>query len=188
MARSMMDQINHLLRPLRTRVANLVARATVQLVDDDKAMQSVQLGVLAGEDVDDGERFQPYGLSSVPLAGAEAVVVFPGGDRGHPLVVAVDDRRHRPTGLEAGEVAVYNNAGAQVLLTKDGDIVVTPAPGRHVLLGSEAATAAAALATELADLKTRIAAWIPVPMDGGASLKPVFAAWPTPGATKVKAE
>lgn len=32
----------------------------------------------------------------------------------------------------------------------------------------------------LADLKTKIAAWVPVPNDGGASLKAIFSAWATP--------
>lgn len=189
--RDMLRQLQHLLRPLANRVANSIARGVVQLVNDERMMQLVQLGVLEGETVEGdtgAEHFQPYGFSSVPLTGAEAVVVFPNGDRSHPLVVTVSDRRHRPTGGEPGEVTVHNHNGATVTLTADGDIVATPATGRHVLLGSASASLPPALAAELADLKARIAAWVPVPNDGGASLKPVFAAWPVPGATKVKLE
>jgi len=131
-SRDLLDQLRHLLRPLSTRIANSIARAVVQVVADGSKLQVLQLGVLEGEDVDDGERFQAYGFSSVPLAGAEAVVLFPNGDRGHPLVVAVDDRRHRPTGGEPGEVTVYNDKGATVKITRDGDIIITPAPGKTV--------------------------------------------------------
>lgn len=138
--RQTLDQIRHILRPLSTRTANMVARAIVQLVNDGRKLQLLQLGVLEGETVDDAEHFQPYGFSSVPLAGAEAVAVFPNGDRSHPLVVAVSDRRYRPTGGEPGEVTVYNHTGAKVTITKDGDIEATPAPGREVFIRSDGGT------------------------------------------------
>jgi len=139
--REMLDQFSRLLRPLQTRIANSIARAVVQLVDDGKKLQLVQLGVLAGEDVDDAERFQNYGFSSVPLAGAEAVVLFPGGDRAHPLLLAVDDRRHRPTGSQPGEVTVYHHTGAKIHFQDDGDIEVQPAPGREVFIRSSGGSA-----------------------------------------------
>jgi phage baseplate assembly protein V len=132
--RDLLRQFDRLLSPLRTKMANMIARGVVKGVGDGSTLQRLQLGVLSDETVDDGERFQSYGFSSVPLSGAEAVVVFPGGNRDHPLVIAVDDRRHRPTGLEAGEVAVYTSAGARILLTKDGDIVVSAAAGRKVMV------------------------------------------------------
>lgn len=128
--RDLVEQLRrHLIRPLSVRIANAIARAVVQGVNDGTKLQSVQLGVLDGETIDDGERFQQYGFTSVPIAGAEAVVLFPNGDRGHPLVVAVDDRRYRPNGWEPGEVGVYNFAGAVVKLTKDGNVIISAAPG-----------------------------------------------------------
>lgn len=132
--RDLLQQLSHLLRPLRVQLHNLVARAVVQVVNDSAKLQSVQLGVLDGEDIDDGERFQQYGFTSVPMPGAEAVVVFPAGDRGHPLVVAVDDRRYRLTGLTGGEVAIYHKDGAKVLLKDGGDIEITAAPGGQVIV------------------------------------------------------
>ena len=132
--RETLSQLSHLLRPLATRLANTVARAVVQLVDDDKKRQLAQLGVLAGETVDGAEHFQPYGFSSVPLAGAEAVVVFPNGDRSHPLVVATSDNRHRPTGGEPGQVTMHHYKGAKVTMLENGDIEVTPGPSGEVLV------------------------------------------------------
>jgi phage baseplate assembly protein V len=139
MARETLDQLRRLLRPLQVRVANSIARAVVQLVDDSTKLQLVQLGVLAGEVLDDAERFQEYGFTSVPLPGAEAVVIFPNGDRAHPLVVAVDDRRYRPSGGAPGEVTVYNHAGATIRLLANGDIELEPGSGGEVRAGGGAA-------------------------------------------------
>jgi phage baseplate assembly protein V len=132
--RETLKQIRELIRPLSTRIANGAARAVVELTDDGPKLQLLQVGVLAGETLDDAEHFQPYGFSSVPLGGAEAVVVFPNGDRAHPLVVVVSDRRYRPVGGEPGEVTVYNHTGAKVTITKDGDIKIQAAAGREVLV------------------------------------------------------
>lgn len=136
MKRDALDDLRHLLRPLATRVANTIARGVVQLVNDGTKLQLLQLGVLAGETVEGdkgAEHFQPYGFSSVPLVGAEAVVIFPNGDRSHPLVIATSDRRYRPIAGQPGEVVVYNNTGAKITITKDGDIKIQAATGRQIL-------------------------------------------------------
>lgn len=153
--RDTLRQLDHLLRPLRTRLANAVARAVVKLVSDVTKMQELQVGVLDGETVEGAEHFQPYGFSSVPLAGAEGVALFPNGDRGHPLVVAVADRRYRPTGGEAGEVTVYSKTGARVRLLASGDIEIQPAPGGEVFVRQDGGSAVA-LATK-ADLDAVVA-------------------------------
>lgn len=128
-------QIGHLIRPLATRSANMIARATLQLVDDTKKLQRIQIGGVLGGPYPDVEYVQPYGFSSVPLAGADTVVtIFPNGDRSHPIVVAVADRRYRPTGGDPGDVNLYHYTGARFRMTKDGDILVRAAPGRDVLV------------------------------------------------------
>lgn len=151
---SLLDQIGHLLRPIKTRMANMVARAVINNVDDTKKMQLLQLGVLSGEDVEDGEHFHPYGFTSVPLTGAEAIVLFPNGDRAHPIVISVADRRHRPTGMQPGEVVIHNHNGANVKITVNGDIEAVPATGREVRIGSASATDPVALKSDLTALKT----------------------------------
>lgn len=140
-SREILDQLRHLLRPIAVRAANTVARGVVRIVDDSTKMQLVQIGVLAGETIDNAEHFQPYGFSSVPLAGAEHVTVFPNGDRSHPLTIAVADRRYKPTGRQPGDVTMHHYAGAQITMTKDGDIEVQPAPGRQVFVRSAGGTA-----------------------------------------------
>jgi phage baseplate assembly protein V len=128
---------------LKLKINSILSRAVVSRVDDSSELQELQLDILAGETRSGLERFQNYGFSSVPLSGSEAVALFVGGHRDHGLVVAVDDRRYRPTGLEAGEVAVYHHGGAQILLKNDGSVEIN-APkiyiagsGSSAMLGEE---------------------------------------------------
>lgn len=139
--RETLNQLSHLLRPIATRVANTVVRGVVQLVDDSVKQQLVQLGGLSGETIDGAENFQPYGLSSIPLDGAEHVTIFPNGDRAHPLTIAVSDRRYRPTGGQPGEVTLHCHTGAVVIMKANGDIELHPAPGHEVLVREPGGTA-----------------------------------------------
>jgi len=110
--------------PLLNRLANLVSRVVLNRTDDSKKMQAVQLTALDGETRERVERVQNYGFTSVPLDGAEGVAVFVGGYRDHGLVIAMDDRRYRLTGLESGEVALYTDQGDKVVLERGGTIRV----------------------------------------------------------------
>ncbi len=123
----MMQALNKLLAPLRTRVANMVSRAVLSGIDDSTRMQLLQVGLLSEETRDGIERFQNYGFTSNPLTGAEAVVVFVGGRRDHGLAIAVDDRRYRLRNLESGEVAVYTDQGDSIVIRRGGTIEVTGA-------------------------------------------------------------
>lgn len=116
--------MRRLLEPLKRRVALIVARAIVRLSNDDTLLQSLQVECLQGEVQDSVERVQEYGFTSRPQDGAEAVVVFPNGNRGHGLVIAVDDRRYRIKGLQKGEVAIYTDQGDNITLKRDGNIEV----------------------------------------------------------------
>ncbi len=141
MERGILDEIRRLLRPLSTRLANVVVRGEVHLVADGDGRQTLQVEDLeTGAVIEGAQHFQAYGFSSVPLAGASVIAVCDGGDHERAYVVAVSDARHRPKGGEPGEVTVYNHTGAKIRITKDGDIAVTPAPGREVLVSDGSGT------------------------------------------------
>ena len=105
---------------LEGRVRMMVSRAIVRLVDDERRAQECQVELLDDEVADGMERFQQYGLTSHPFPGAEAVVVCVGGTRSHGIIIAVEDRTYRLSGLETGEVALYDDQGQVVHLKRDG--------------------------------------------------------------------
>jgi phage baseplate assembly protein V len=114
--------INKLTAPLARRVNLMVARGVLSLVNDAAKMQGVQVKLLSGE-VRDMERFQNYGFTSQPHAGAEVAAVFVGGNRDHGVVLAVDDRRYRVKALQSGEVAIYDDLGHKITLTRTGIVI-----------------------------------------------------------------
>ncbi|WP_269471107.1 phage baseplate assembly protein V [Sulfuriflexus mobilis] len=110
--------LQKLLAPLRRRIRMIVSRAVVTLVDDSLKMQSIQVQAFSGEVLDDIERFQQYGFTSVPHPGAEGIMLSVGGNRSHGVLVSVDDRRYRLKGLEGGEVALYTDEGDHIILKR----------------------------------------------------------------------
>jgi phage baseplate assembly protein V len=115
-------------RDVLRRLLGIVRRARVSLVDDTQPMQEVQITALA-DDVLFSERFQSYGFTGVPLLGAEAIVLFVGAARNHPVVVAVDDRRYRMANLQPGEVAIYTDQGDYVVIRRGGAMELKAAAG-----------------------------------------------------------
>jgi phage gp45-like len=76
-----------------------------------------------GEVLTDGEAFEHYGFTSRPWAGAEGIVLTNGTAI---VLIASDDRRYR-LAVEEGEVALYDDLGQKVYLTRTGVVVSSPA-------------------------------------------------------------
>jgi phage baseplate assembly protein V len=105
----------------------MVNRAVLTMADDDTLLQQLQARLLGEELLDGLERFQQYGFTSVPHAGAEAIALSIGGNRSHTVIINVDDRRYRLKGLEGGEVALYTDedqdeAGCRIVLKRGNRI------------------------------------------------------------------
>ncbi|MEX2450378.1 MAG: phage baseplate assembly protein V, partial [Rhodospirillales bacterium] len=106
------DQLKIIVRRLVTRVKLMVGRCVLLAVNDTLNLQKVQVHALNGEILDGVERIQDYGFTSVPLAGAEGVVIAVGGNRSHALALSIFDRRNRLKDLQPGEVAIYSHENA----------------------------------------------------------------------------
>ena len=93
---------------------NVLTRGVVALANSASRLQTLQMRLTAGELKDGMEHLEPYGFTSCPHEGAEALAGFMGGDRSHGVVIVVSDRRHRIQELAPGEVAIYTDEGDKV--------------------------------------------------------------------------
>lgn len=108
---------------IAARIAGMISRATVKATKEAAARVVQYLG---RGGVDDAEHLEPYGLTSRPKPGAEAVVVHVGADASAPVVIVVADRRYRLTSLQPGEVALHDDQGQRVTLYRDRIEVEAP--------------------------------------------------------------
>lgn len=146
-------------RSLRGRVRGLATRFVLGKASRAESdLARVRGETFSGDASDADELMQNYGFASVPLPGAEGVRISVFADGDHGVVVALDDRRHRPT-LADGETAQYNDTGAIVHIKADGSINLVPTRSGLVHLGSYAGTGFVALAhlvlAQLEAIKTK---------------------------------
>ena len=131
----MIRELNKFMAPMARRVSLMVARGVLKRSSDTEKLQTAQVELLDGE-VREFERFQNYGYTARAHDGAEVAAIFVGGNRDHGVAVAIDDRRYRVTGLQPGEVAVYDDLSHQITLSRSGieiygaghNIVISGAP------------------------------------------------------------
>jgi len=112
----MIELINKVVAPIKRRIMLAIARGIIKSVTDTTNLQQMKIDVLADETIDKLDRVQNYGFTSVPKAGAEAVILFLGGNRDHGVVIATDDRATRLKSLSPGDAAIYTTSGAKLVL------------------------------------------------------------------------
>lgn len=131
---------------MSSRVMHQLVRMTLNKGNDNPMMQELNFDGMNSDGRNFVERIQAFGMSTVPLprdeqqgqqggAGggqtgggvggngespkgpaAEGIAAFIGGQRNHPVVIAIDDRRHRPLGLKPGESFQYDHQGQGTLI------------------------------------------------------------------------
>ncbi len=105
------------------RVLNTVGRGRTTYVDDTQNVQFVQVK-LGAEEVKDGlPRLAEYGFSSALPDNSDAVVLFIGGERSNGVVIATGNQTYRMRSLASGEVAISDDKGQSVYLTKAGIVI-----------------------------------------------------------------
>lgn len=147
------------------RVMHVAARITLNNGNDNLMMQELNFDGMNSDGRNKVERVQSFGFSSVPLprdalekagkavidgieqakgAAAEGIALFIGGQRNHPVVIGMDDRRHRPMGMKPGENAQYDDQGQMTAIRRDGVYILSTdddgsgtAPGARMLRDHE---------------------------------------------------
>ncbi|MGV8870619.1 MAG: phage baseplate assembly protein V [Janthinobacterium svalbardensis] len=120
----MSDSLRRMVEPLQRKLRMLAGRAVIRLMSD---AVTAQVEGLADEVRDGAEVFQQYGFRSMPLPGAEGVMLSLGGSRDHTVVLCVNDRRYHATVLASGECVMEDHLGKAVHFKLDGSIEVTAA-------------------------------------------------------------
>jgi phage baseplate assembly protein V len=105
------------------RIQHVIGRGRVTTGNDGGNVQLLQVKLGADEIRDNTPRLAEYGLTSMPPAGSDAVVVFIGGDRSNGAIVATGHQASRLKGLKPGEVAIYDDLGQSVYLTRAGIVI-----------------------------------------------------------------
>lgn len=101
----------------------LAFRGVVTLVKAAGAVQLVQMDALQGEQLQDAELFQHYGLTSNPPAGTMAIVLPIGGRTAHGIIIATEHGTYRLKGLASGEIALYDDQDQKVHITRAGIVI-----------------------------------------------------------------
>lgn len=106
-------------------IARLVTRGRVLLADDSATQyQRLQVRALVGEVFDDIQRLQPFGLYSVPRAGAEVLLLEVGASRDHVVAALVADEQHRPKDAAPGETGLHGEGYVAVRCAPGGDVTI----------------------------------------------------------------
>lgn len=134
--REILSIIKKVLEPLALNLRLIVSRALLDSVNDSPGVQVVKVQLLAGE-VQEMERMQNFGFTSVPTKGSEGVAVFIGGDREHGVCIAMENRDKRLKNLTAGQSAQYDESGAKVWLKNDGSIDVQASSNTKIQLKND---------------------------------------------------
>ncbi len=111
---------------LRDRITMLVGRGVLAALG--AAQGSLMRGTLtgvAGETLGGREFALDYGMSCRPHPGAEALMLFLAGLRSNGVIVRLMDRRYTIS-LEEGEIALHDDLGQRVHLTRTGINVTSP--------------------------------------------------------------
>ena len=107
----MMQQVWH-------RLQLLFAQGRGLRVSRDKIQAKIQ----DAETPPNVDRVEPYGFNHWPLEGCQAYINFPSGDRSYGIAVLVGDRRYQ-LALSVGEVAINDDLGQKVHLTRSGIVI-----------------------------------------------------------------
>jgi phage baseplate assembly protein V len=109
--------------PWQRAISLMVGRGVVTLSDDSGPLQTVQMTGIGGQPLGKREVLGQYGFASRMKRGAETVHLAVGGQRSHQIVIAVGDRRYRLKNLQEGEVALHDDQGQVIHLTRAGIVI-----------------------------------------------------------------
>lgn len=104
-------------------VLHAIGRGRITAAKDDGNVQLLQIRLGPDEIRDNTARLAEYGFTSMPPIGSDAVALFIGGNRSSGVIVATGHQASRLKNLQVGEVAIFDNQGQSVYLTRNGIVI-----------------------------------------------------------------
>ncbi|ENQ5775134.1 phage baseplate assembly protein V [Salmonella enterica] len=93
-------------------------RIRLGATDSEAAVQRIQAQGIGNENLQGVELFQHYGFTSHPQPGTMGIVLPLGGVSSHGIVIATEHGAYRLKSLKPGEVALYTDEGAKIVLRR----------------------------------------------------------------------
>ncbi|EJK7241903.1 phage baseplate assembly protein V [Salmonella enterica] len=93
-------------------------RIRLGATDSAAAVQRIQAQGIGNENLQGAEMFQHYGFTSHPQPGTMGIVLPLGGVSSHGIVIATEHGAYRLKSLKPGEVALYTDEGAKIVLKR----------------------------------------------------------------------
>lgn len=93
-------------------------RIRLGATDSEAAVQRIQAQGIGNENLQGAELFQHYGFTSHPQPGTMGIVLPLGGVSSHGIVIATEHGAYRLKSLKPGEVALYTDEGAKIVLRR----------------------------------------------------------------------
>jgi phage baseplate assembly protein V len=128
------------------RIMFAIGRGKVTLVDDSGPIQKhqVDMGPLGPNGSlairDNTAHAALFGVASNPPVGADAIVLFVGGDRSNGVVVATNHQAYRLRNLQPGDTALYDIRSGQTVILSAAGVTITDHLGQTVVLGASGIT------------------------------------------------
>lgn len=120
----MIPELANFSREFWRRIQFTIGRGRVTATDDSGSVQVVQAQLNGFETRDATPRLAEFGFTSNPPANSDVVFVFLAGNRTSGVAVATNHQPSRPTGLQPGEVQVYDLWGKSIYFTENNGIVI----------------------------------------------------------------
>lgn len=120
--------LRRFMMPTVHRIMALVTRGIGRRIDDGHKLQEMQVETSRGHLTEGAEVFGRYGFTSYCHPNPEVIMLAVGGNRDHPLVIAAENRQHRPQGGAEGEVLLYDDQG-QTITLKRGNVIEVATTG-----------------------------------------------------------
>lgn len=108
---------------LYRRVLMVVGRGRIKTGRDDGPAQMLQVRLGPLETIDNLPRLSEYGFNSMPPVDTDAIVLFSGGNRSDGVIIATGSQTYRMRSLQTGEVAISDDQGQSVYLTRTGIVI-----------------------------------------------------------------